>query len=210
MFGKSLVSDSIKSGNVDFQITFAGIPIQAVIAIILLPFLLSYFVYPATFVYLLALLTVAHFIRKQIKKNYTITIAVDLGGPMQTTVAIKGLPNSFKNDLERLISENNLVIIGLPNIAKYRYLKRILSEYIYIRAGFCEFTHSETFYVSSRPLGKQALLLSYSSKQSLQNAISIMLQRGWQIFGPQSTESNLISRVYTQTMVYNPSAPSSE
>lgn len=203
-------STTIKSENVDFQITFAGFPILALIAIILLPFLLSYYVYPATPVYFLSLLTVAYFIRKQIKKNYPITIAVNLGGPMPTTVAIKGLPNSFKNDLEKLISENKLVIFGLPNGAKYNYLKIVLSEYMYIRSGFCDFTHSETFFVSSRLLGKQALLLSYNSKKSLQDAISIMLQRGWQIEGSQSTESNLISRVYTQTMLYNPAAPTTE
>lgn len=201
---------SIKAENVDFQITFAGYPILALIAIILLPFLLSYYVYPATTAYFLSLLTVAYFIRKQIRKNYPINIPVDLGCPMPTTLAIKGLPNSFKNDLEKLISENKLVIFGLPNGAKYNYLKTVLSEYIYIRSGFCEFTHSETFFVSSRPLGKQALLLSYHCKKSLQDAISIMLQRGWQIKGSQSTESNLISRVYTQTMLYNPSAPTAE
>jgi hypothetical protein len=198
---------SIKSENFDFKITCAGFPILALLAIIFLPILLSKYVYPATTLYFLSLLAVAYFSRKQIKKNYPITIDVNLGGPFPTTVAIKGLPNSFKNDLEKLISENKLVIFGLPNKSKYNYLKNVLSEYVYIRSGFCEFTHSETFFVSSRPLGKQALLLSYHSKKSLQDAISIMLQRGWQIEGSQSTESNLVSRVYTQTMLYNPSAP---
>jgi hypothetical protein len=201
---------SIKSENVDFKITIYGVPATAAIALFATPFILSIYVYKIFFIYVIALLPVAYLIRIQTKKHYPTNIAVNLGGPWPTTVAIKGLPNSFKNDLEKLISENKLVIFGLPNRSKYNYLKTVLSEYIYIRSGFCEFTHSETFSVSYRPLGKQALLLSYHSKHSLQEAISIMLQRGWQIEGSQSTESNLISRVYTQTMLYNPAAPTTE
>ncbi|MGI5310331.1 hypothetical protein [Rheinheimera sp. WS51] len=201
---------SIKSERVDFQITIAGIPIPAVIALIAVPFLLSYYLYPATVVYFLVLLPIAYAIRIKTQKDFPLTVKADLGGPMPTTVAIKGLPASFKEDIENAIAGNKLVVIGLPKQHKFNFLKTVLSKYIYTRAGFCEFAHSENFSMSFRPLDKKALLLSYHSKQSLQDAISIMLKRGWQIEGSQSTESNLISRVYTQTMVYNPSAASVE
>lgn len=201
---------SIKSERVDFQITIAGIPAPAAIALIVAPFLLSYYLYPATVVYFLVLLPIAYAIRIKTQKDFPLTVKADLGGPMPTTVAVRGLPSSFKDDIEKAISENMLLVIGLPKAHKFNFLKTVLSKYIYMRAGFCKFTHSETFSMSFQPLDKKALLLSYRSKQSLQDAISILLKRGWQIEGSQSTESNLISRVYTQTMVYNPSAATAE
>lgn len=201
---------SIKSESIDFQITIAGIPIPAVIVLTAAPFLLSYYLYPATIIYFLALLPIAYAIRIRTKKDYPLKIKADLGGPMPTTVAVKGLPSSFKEDIEKAISENMLLVFELPKAHKFNFLKTVLSKYIYMRAGFCEFTHSETFSMSFRPLDKKALLLSYHSKQSLQDAISILLKRGWHIEGSQSTESNLISRVYTQTMVYNSSAATAE
>lgn len=203
-------SSTIKSENVDFHITIAGIPITAVIALTASPFLLSYYFYPLTLTYFLALLPVAYLIRIKTQKSYPITVKADLGGSILTTVAVKGLPESFKDDIEKAISENMLLVIGLPKASKFNFLKTVLYKFIYTRAGFCEFTHSENFCMSYRALDKKALLLSYHSKQSLQEAMSIMLKRGWQVEGAQSTESNLISRVYTQTMVYNPSAATAE
>lgn len=201
-------SPSIKSGSVDFTMTLAGIPIPAAIALIAFPFLLSYYYYlfELTFVYFIAMLPIAYAIRIKTKKDYPLKIKADLGGPIPTTVAVKGFPSSFKDDVEKAISENMLLVFELPKAHKFNFLKTVLSKYIYMRAGFCEFTHSETFSMTSPPLDKKVLLLSYHSKQSLQDAISILLKRCWHIEGPQSTESNLISRVYTQTMVYNPSA----
>lgn len=194
----------IKSQSVDFTITLAGIPIPAVIALIASPFLLSYYLYDLTFVYFLAMLPVAYAIKVKTQKDYPLTVQADLGGPMPTAVSLKGFPSSFKDDVEKSISENMLLVLGLPKSNKFNFLKAVLSKYIYTRSGFCEFTHSENFSLSLRPLDKTALLLSYHSKQTLQDAISIMLKRGWQIEGHQLTESNLISRIYTQTMVYNP------
>lgn len=203
-------SSVIKSESVDFKITVAGIPIPVAISLIVLPILLSYYLFEFTFVYFLAMLPIAYAIRIKTQKDYPLTIKADLGGPMPTTVAVKGLPSSFKDDIEKAISENMLLAIGLPKAHKFNFLKTVLSKHIYMRAGFCDFTHSENFSMSYQPLDKKALLLSYHSKQSLQDAISILLKRGWQIEGSQSTESNLISRVYTQTMVYNPSAATAE
>ncbi|WP_240224562.1 hypothetical protein [Rheinheimera hassiensis] len=193
--------------DLDFKMTIAGIPVPAVLALIAAICLLSYF-YPATLIYILAAAPLAYAIRIHTFRTYPITVKADLGGPIPTTVVIKGLPASFKEDIEKAISENKQIVIGLPKKHKFNFLKTVLSEYIYTRAGFCEFTHSNNFSVSYRPLDRKALLLSYHSKQSLQDAISTILQRGWQIEGSQSTESNLISRVYTQTMVYNPNTAS--
>lgn len=156
------------------------------------------------------MLPVAYAIRIKTKKDYPLTLKADLGGPLHTTVSVKGFSESFKDDIEKAISENKQLVIGLPKAHKFNFLKIVLSKYIYMRSGFCEFTHSENFCISSRPLDKKALLLSFHSKQSLQDAISIMLKRGWQVEGAQSTESNLISRVYTQTMVYSPSSTTAQ
>ncbi|WP_445769025.1 hypothetical protein [Rheinheimera sp.] len=195
--------------NFDFKMTIVGIPVPAVLALIAAIFFFSY-LYPAPFIYILAAVPLAYAIRIHTLRAYPVIVKADLGGPMPSTLAIKGLPASFKEDIENAIAGNKLVVIGLPKKQKFNFLKTVLSKYIYTRAGFCEFTHSENFSMSFRPLDKKALLLSYHSKQSLQDAISILLKRGWQIEGSQSTESNLISMVYTQTMVYNPLTASAE
>lgn len=128
---------------------------------------------------------------------------LDIGGPY-TTLYVKGLPDNTHEKIESLVESNQLVSIKCPD---QKYLRIALRQHVYNRRGFSEFTESDHVEFAGKPLGKRTLLLSYRSKETLQNSISSMLNRGWQLYGEQGTESNLIDRVYTQTMLYEPSEP---
>jgi hypothetical protein len=83
-------------------------------------------------------------------------------------------------------------------------LRRAVGENVYRMGGFAEFQTGDSFELSSKPLGKRSLILSYRSKETLQNSMSHLMQRGWRPYGEQGKESSLIDRVYTQTMLYGP------
>lgn len=128
-------------------------------------------------------------------------LSMDIGSPISMVLYVKGLPDNIHQVIENIITANELVVCQCP---KDPMLRDALKQYVYKRGGFCEFKKSKSFTLTGRPLGKRSLLLSYSTKGQLQDAISVLLERNWELYGQQGTEANLISRVYTQTMIYKP------
>ncbi|KZX82419.1 hypothetical protein A3715_34140 [Oleiphilus sp. HI0009] len=124
-----------------------------------------------------------------------------MGGQIQQEILVRGIPETFLEEVDDLIESNKLLIIGCP---KNWALRKAISDRVYNKAGFVEFQLSDELSIDHKELGKRAVLLSYRAKKTLQDAISHLMNRGWNISGEQGIESNLIDRVYTQRMVYEP------
>ncbi|USD58831.1 hypothetical protein J4N45_09850 [Vibrio sp. SCSIO 43140] len=125
----------------------------------------------------------------------------DFGGGMPPYLYVKGAPDNLDKKVMSLIGSNQLVCIRCP---KHVALENALFNMVTKHGGVCEFIRSDRIEIFGKPLGKRTVLLSYRSKKTLENSISIMQQRGWDLYGEQGVETSLLDRVYTQTMVYEP------
>ncbi len=180
-----------------------GLPLNTVLGSVALSVAASYLVGPYVVAYtcLTLLAALGHQLVIKRDRDYQ-KLSHSVNGPIPLHIYVKGLPDNIYEKIELLIESNQLVSIRCP---MNRLLRKALSEGVHARGGFCEFILADEVELSGRPLGKRSLLLSYRTKKQLQESMSEMLQRGWTLYGEQGVESNLIDRVYTQTMLYEPS-----
>ena len=184
-------------------VSIMGLPQNTVLGSVALSVAAYYLVGPYVEVYacLTLLAALGHQLVIKRDRDYQ-KLSFSVGGPIPLHIYVKGLPDNIHAKIELLIKSNQLVAIRCP---MNRFLRDALSERVHVRGGFCEFIVADEVELSGRPLGKRSLLLSYHTKEQLQESMSAMLQRGWKLYGEQGMESNLIDRVYTQTMLYEPS-----
>ena len=185
-----------------------GLPRDTVLGSVVLTVVAFYLLGPYVEVYacLTLLAAIGHLLVIKRDRGYQ-KLSYNFGGPIPMQIYVKGLPDNLHAEIESLIESNQLVAIRCSN---NRCLRQALSEYVHVRGGFCEFIEADEVQLSGRPLGKRSLLLSYRTKEELQHSMSAMLQRGWKLYGEQGMESNLNDRVYTQTMLYEPSEQKEE
>jgi hypothetical protein len=177
-----------------------GLPVGFMLVAAGVSMALSYYVYSALIPYLAVSIIACYLYRKNLLKDHD-SLRFDIGGPVKSEILVKGIPEGFFVELEDLIESNKLVVVSCP---KDWMLRKAISDYVYNKAGFVEFKLSDQVSIEQKDLGKRAVLLSYRTKKTLQDAISHLMNRGWSISGQQGMESNLIDRVYTQRMVYEP------
>jgi hypothetical protein len=178
-----------------------GMPALVIILATMLSVAFSYYVYPALFTCLIISCVAAYIWRKVLSSSYPLILSINVGGPIDHKVMIRGVPINALEQIRETVEKNRLVVLTLP---KDNFLRIAFNQKIYQMGGFVEFKTGHTFALSDKPLGKRILLLSHRSKAQLQCAISHLLQRGWQLYGDQGTESSLVDRVYTQSMLYDP------
>ncbi|KIF53054.1 MULTISPECIES: hypothetical protein [Vibrio harveyi group] len=188
--------------NTKVVLTIMGLPADTIAIATLMSVAAFYYVGPYMLIYATATICIGLVHLMLIKRHGGYQkLNFDLGGP-KMSLYVKGLPDDIHSRIESLIESNQLVLIKCP---EHKFLRIALTQFVYNRGGFSELSKAECVELLGKPLGKRTILLSYRSKETLQNSISTMLQRGWKLYGEQGTESNLIDRVYTQTMLYEPS-----
>lgn len=196
------VNMSNKNDILKVQLSVMGLPVNSLFSLMVFSFILSYyFAFPGLVVYLCVSAVLSYAYKRYFLKEY-VSLSYNAGYPMDHQLLIKGLPLNFLKEINSLIESNQLVEISLPqNI----HLRKAISQYVYNRMGFVEFYTSDTIKVQGKNLNKRAFLLSYRNKSTLQNSISILMNRGWDISGELGMERSLLDRIYTQRMVYTPS-----
>jgi hypothetical protein len=184
--------------------TFGWPLLESISAIILVFLLVSYFPPYGEFIALLPIALIIWF-KFHIGADYKVFVPLDESGFGSAMVGIKCFTEEDMNELFKLINSNQLISITLPHVSdrEFRYIKNILSNFIYKKAGFSEFHKGEILKIEGKPLGKRTVYLAYRSKKTLQDSVSTLLNRGWCIEGYKGTESNLIDRLHTQTMIYH-------
>ena len=174
-----------------------GIP--APVFIMLLPIAIVGFYFNYALVGLVIYLITGFFLRKLFFKDY-LKLETTLGpSPFKTSVLIKGLDKSFLKKLDHTIDTNEKIIFSCPNNI---LLKNALFSYVECHLGQCSFETSKDISFKTAPLDINVKLLSCPTRQDLELGISLLRKRGWVIDGEYAQQSNLISTVHTQRMVY--------
>ena len=180
--------------------TVAGCPLFETLWVVSASLFFQFYVYPMLIVYVIAGFAGLHYYKKRYLTDYTV-LRFDIGAPFKSELLVQGLPEKLFEQIDQIILANKLVVITCP---EHHFLRMGLRDYVYNKIGFVEFEDGAEIAIHEKELGKRAFLLSYRNKSNLQGTISDLLQRGWKISGEQGMESNLIDRVYTQRMVYEP------
>lgn len=150
---------------------------------------------------LLVALVAAIAIKKIFYRDW-LSLPLNPAAAFPPVVLVKGLSIETLSDIDKIIDSGRKVAIELPN---NNLLRHALALYIKDRLGFYEFYDAleQRVSVSSTDMGMETLLLSYKSRESLQQAITMLKKRGWKESGSYHQASNLISTVHTQSMSFN-------
>lgn len=180
-----------------------GLPALVILPGIVASFVLAHYVYPALFGYITLTFVAAYIWRRYLITSEHVSLRMPNSGEANiSTLLVRGVSSDTVEQILTAINSNQLVIIHSP---KNKPLRAALSETVYRKGGFCEFRDSNQLYISPEPLGETALLLSYGTRTKLQSAMSNLMARCWIPHGKQDVERSLVDRVYTQTMLYQPS-----
>jgi type IV secretory pathway protease TraF len=118
------------------------------------------------------------------------------------SILIKGLPDNMLSEVDEIIESGQKVIFRCPS---NQLLLNALQNYVRERLGVCKFiaVRDQAITVESEEIKRETVLLSMASRESLQRAINVMQQRGWNPDGNYNQVPGLINTVHTQRMQFN-------
>jgi len=119
--------------------------------------------------------------------------------PFKSSVLIKGLDESFLENVEQAINSNKKIVFSCPDNL---LLKNALHRYVECNLGQSTFIKSNDISFEAARLDISVKIISCPSRKDLELGISMLLKRGWREDGEYAQQSNFFSTVHTQKMIH--------